>query len=166
MRLRLPEFSPAAHPPWAPADPMWRTDTSLVGVSEEILESALQKVDEFAGSLVLYADASAAEAHRRGARAFVVTHGDPRSPNLLCTWTQPGYAVTSTVLEECEALLAAVEWVNEHGAGRDRCLVVTDSLATIRALQSHNISAARCPGYHEVLHLHPVGALPHRSPRT
>ena len=129
--------------PWVEAASM-EVSPLLEGVSsrldrEEIRRTAaLDNIRQTNASKVIYTDGSATAGTRMGGAAFVVTEGDPESPNVLSSVEKKGALYTCSYEEEVEAMKMAATWIDQHCEREESIQICTDSQSLCMALQSYN----------------------------
>ena len=84
--------------------------------------------------MMLYTDGSAVEGVRCGGAGFVVTRGDPASPERVAVMSFAAGLVTSSYQAELRALWEAMKWLSECVDEWERVVVASDSLAALTAL--------------------------------
>ena len=73
-----------------------------------------------------------------GGAAFVVTEGNPESPQRLASEGRKGALYTCSYEEEVEAMKMAATWIKDNCDTKETIQICTDSQSLCMALQSYN----------------------------
>ena len=144
--LRRESFPPPTSAPWGWRNGSWSVALSLRGGScaddpDEVrcadAVDSIQSLGQF--DLTVYVDGSTVQGTNCGGSAAVVTCGAPMDPATVAIRRKKGVVCTSSFETEVEALCLALEWLVDAG-GVGRFLICSDSLSTLKALESGGLS--------------------------